>query len=62
MTHTYEIKKICRTWYVYRDGVLDSGYTTKKVAKKCVEIRKIEDNGESFTPLHPRWTELMASF
>lgn len=56
---TYEIKKIRKNWAVYRDGEFLTWFSTKRVAKNYIEIRKLEDNGENFNPLHPRWAELM---
>lgn len=56
---TYEIKKIRRNWAVYEDGKFVTWFSTKRVAQKCIEVRKIQDSGENFTPLHPRWAELM---
>lgn len=56
---TYEIKKIRKNWAVYRDGEFLTWFSTKRVAKNYIEICKLEDNGEKFNPLHPRWTELM---
>ena len=55
----YEIKKINKNWAVYEDGVFVTWFSTKKWAKKCVEVRKIKDAGEVWNPLHPRWAELM---
>lgn len=60
MMHEYEIKKIGRTWYVMRDGMVDSGYTTKKYATKVIETRKRQDEGEIVNPKHPEWERLMA--
>ena len=59
MANNYEIKKIRKNWAVYENGEFITWFSTKRVAKKCVEIRKIKARGELWNPLHPRWAELM---
>lgn len=58
----YTIKKsatVRNRWYVYCDGEFLTYFSTRRVARNFVEIRKLQDNGENFNPLHPRWAELM---
>lgn len=55
----YEIKKIRKNWAVYRNGEFLTWFSTKRVAKNYVEIRQLQDRGEVWNPLHPRWAELM---
>lgn len=56
---TYEIKKINKHWAVYRNGEFLTWFSTKRVAKNYIEIRTLQDRGEVWNPLHPRWAELM---
>ena len=58
----YEIKKsatVRNRWYVLCDGEMLTYFSTKKWAKKCVEIQRIKDSGVLWNPTHPRWAELM---
>ena len=58
----YEIKKSAtgrNRWYVLCDGEMLTYFSTKKWAKKCVEIQRIKDSGVLWNPTHPRWAELM---
>lgn len=54
----YEIKKVNKNWAVYKNDKFLTWFSTKRVAKNYIEIRNLEDAGEKFNPLHPRWAEL----
>lgn len=34
---TYEIKHINRTWYVLVNGEVHAGFTTKRMAQRCID-------------------------
>lgn len=57
-------EKYLETYENYGDKVAEKkvciqGFNTIKACKQAIEIHKITDKGEMFTPTHPRWKELM---
>jgi len=43
MTDTYEIKHINNTWYVFVNGKVHAGFTTKRMARHCIDTLKNEN-------------------